>query len=44
VSYESAHLAGIASEKLDSAGHFCQDDPEVIAEVRRILSEHAGAH
>ena len=40
VSYESAHVAGAASEKLVSAGHLCQDHPEVIGEVRRILLEH----
>jgi hypothetical protein len=40
VSYESAHVAGAASEKLVSAGHLCQDCPEVIGEVRRILHEH----
>jgi pimeloyl-ACP methyl ester carboxylesterase len=43
VSYESAHVAGAASEKLVAAGHFCLDRPEVIGEVRRILLEHAGA-
>jgi pimeloyl-ACP methyl ester carboxylesterase len=41
VSYESAHLAGTASEKIVASGHFCQDHPEVIGEVRRILSLHA---
>lgn len=40
VSYESAHVAGAASEKLVSAGHLGQDCPEVIGEVRRILREH----
>jgi pimeloyl-ACP methyl ester carboxylesterase len=40
VSYESAHVAGAASEKLVSTGHLCQDCPEVIGEVRRILGEH----
>lgn len=42
VSYESAQVAGASSEKLVSAGHLCQDCPEVISEVRRILLEHAG--
>ena len=42
VSYESAHVAGAASEKLVTAGHLCQDSLEVISEVRRILLEHAG--
>jgi hypothetical protein len=41
VSYESAYVAGAASEKLVSAGHYCLDLPEVIGEVRRILQEHA---
>jgi pimeloyl-ACP methyl ester carboxylesterase len=40
VSYESAHVAGAASEKLVAAGHFCLDNPEVIGEVRRIFREH----
>ena len=40
VSYESAQVAGAASEKVVAAGHFCQDRPEVISEVRRILREH----
>ena len=44
VSYESAHVAGAASEKIVSAGHLCQDNLEVIGEVRRILAEHAAAH
>jgi pimeloyl-ACP methyl ester carboxylesterase len=41
VSYESAHIAGVASETVVPAGHLCQDHPEVIAEVGRILLEHA---
>jgi pimeloyl-ACP methyl ester carboxylesterase len=40
VSYDSAHLDGVASETLVSAGHLCQGHPAVIREVRRILSEH----
>ncbi len=43
VSYESAHVAGVGSEKLVAAGHLCLDRPEVIGEVRRILREHAVA-
>jgi hypothetical protein len=39
VSYDSAHIAGATSEALVSAGHLCQDRPEVISEVRRILRE-----
>jgi pimeloyl-ACP methyl ester carboxylesterase len=44
VSYESAHVDGVASEKIVAAGHLCQDDLEVIGEVRRILTEHAAAN
>ena len=44
VSYESAHIAGVASEKIVPASHLCQEHAEVIGEVRRILSEHARAH
>jgi pimeloyl-ACP methyl ester carboxylesterase len=40
VPYESAHLDGAASELLVSSGHLCQDNPDVIREVRRILVEH----
>jgi pimeloyl-ACP methyl ester carboxylesterase len=39
VTFDSAHIDGVASEKVVSAGHLCQDHPEVIAEVRRILAE-----
>jgi pimeloyl-ACP methyl ester carboxylesterase len=41
VSYASAHVDGVASEKVVATGHLCQDQPEVIAEVRRILAEHS---
>lgn len=41
VAYESAHLDAVASEKVVSGAHLCQDHPDVIAEVRRILAEHA---
>ena len=40
VSYRSAHLDGAASECIVAAGHPCEADPEVIAEVRRILLIH----
>jgi hypothetical protein len=40
VKYTSAHLDGVASEKVVATGHLCQDHPEVIGEVRRILREH----
>jgi pimeloyl-ACP methyl ester carboxylesterase len=39
VPYDSAHLADVASEHIVAAGHLCQDHPEVIGEVRRILLE-----
>jgi hypothetical protein len=37
VKYESAHLEGVASEKVVYSGHSAQDKPETIEEVRRIL-------
>jgi pimeloyl-ACP methyl ester carboxylesterase len=40
VSYDSAHVAGVVSEKVVTTGHLCQDHAEVIGEVRRILAEH----
>jgi hypothetical protein len=40
VAYESAHLDGVASEKVVRSGHSTQGDPETILEVRRILREH----
>jgi pimeloyl-ACP methyl ester carboxylesterase len=40
VSYESAHVTGADTERLVASGHLCQDHPEVISEVRRILAEH----
>jgi pimeloyl-ACP methyl ester carboxylesterase len=39
VTYESAHLDGAISERIVAAGHLCQDHPDVIHEVRRILAE-----
>ena len=39
VKYESAHLEGVASEKVVRSGHSAQDKPETIEEVRRILRE-----
>jgi hypothetical protein len=30
--------------RVESVYHLCQDHPEVIGEVSRILSEHAAAH
>ena len=41
VRYTSAHLDGAESERVVSTTHVCVEaDPEVIAEVRRILMEH----
>jgi pimeloyl-ACP methyl ester carboxylesterase len=42
VSYRSAHLDGVASEKIVRSGHSVQSNPEAIEEVRRILLEHPG--
>ncbi|HEY7040350.1 MAG TPA: hypothetical protein VID28_15930 [Methylomirabilota bacterium] len=39
VKYESAHLEGVASEKIVHSGHSAQDKPATIEEVRRILRE-----
>jgi pimeloyl-ACP methyl ester carboxylesterase len=39
VTYDSAHLTDVASERTVAAGHLCQDHPDVIGEVRRILVE-----
>ena len=36
------HLDGATSELVVSAGHLCQDHPEVIREVRRVLREALG--
>lgn len=40
VSYRSAHIDGVISEKIIRWGHSCQDQPEAIEEIRRILMEH----
>jgi pimeloyl-ACP methyl ester carboxylesterase len=42
VRYESAHLEGVASEKVVQSSHSMQAQPETILEVRRILREHVG--
>jgi hypothetical protein len=42
VPYRSAHLDGVASEKVVRSDHGVQKDPEAIREVRRILREHVG--
>jgi hypothetical protein len=43
VRYESAHVEGVASEKVVVSSHSVQGHPEAIAEVRRILLEHLDA-
>jgi hypothetical protein len=43
VAYESAHIDGVASERLVRSSHSTQGHPETIAEVRRILLEHLRA-
>jgi pimeloyl-ACP methyl ester carboxylesterase len=40
VAYESAHLDGVASEKVVRSGHSAQANPETVLEVVRILREH----
>jgi hypothetical protein len=40
VAYESAHIDGVASEKVVRSGHSTQGHPETIEEVRRILRDH----
>jgi hypothetical protein len=41
VTYQSAHIDGVASELVVRWHHSCQGQPEVIEEIRRILLEHA---
>jgi triacylglycerol esterase/lipase EstA (alpha/beta hydrolase family) len=41
VKYESAHIDGVASEKVVRSSHSVQGNPETIQEVKRILIEHA---
>ena len=43
VKYKSAHIDGVASEKIIRSGHSVQGNPEAIQEVKRILTEHAKA-
>jgi hypothetical protein len=43
VSYRSAHLDGVESERVVRSGHSVQLHPEAIEEVRRILLAHLGA-
>ena len=42
VNYRAADLDGAASERIVSAAHGCEADPEVIDEVRRILYLNLG--
>jgi hypothetical protein len=41
VMYESAHIDGVASEKVVRSSHSTQGHPETIQEIKRILLEHA---
>lgn len=41
VMYKSAHIDGVASEKVVRSGHSTQGHPETIREIKRILVEHA---
>ena len=41
VTYDSAQVAGAETERIVATGHMCQDHPEVINEVRRVLTDHA---
>lgn len=43
VSYQSAHLDGVASEKIVQSDHSVQQHPLAIQELRRILHEHLAA-
>jgi hypothetical protein len=42
VPYASAHLDGAESECVVRGDHGCQDSPETIREIRRILYLHLG--
>jgi pimeloyl-ACP methyl ester carboxylesterase len=41
VKYMSAHIDGVASEKIVRSEHSVQGNPEAIQEIKRILIEHA---
>lgn len=43
VPYDSAHIEGVASEKVVLGSHTCLDQADVIDEVRRILFQHVEA-
>jgi hypothetical protein len=40
VTYDSAHIEGVASELVVRSDHSVQGNPATIREVRRILLEH----
>jgi pimeloyl-ACP methyl ester carboxylesterase len=40
VAYKSAHLDGVDSELVVRHSHSCQNEPETVLELRRILLEH----
>lgn len=40
VTFKSAHVEGVVSERIVPSGHSAQDNPEAIEEVRRILLEN----
>lgn len=42
VGFESAHIDGVASERVVHSPHSTQGHPETIDEMRRILREHLG--
>jgi hypothetical protein len=43
VKYKSAHIDGVASEKIVRSSHSVQGNPETIQEVKKILLEHLTA-
>jgi hypothetical protein len=43
VKYKSAHIDGVASEKIVHSSHSVQGNPETIQEVKRILLQHLAA-
>lgn len=43
VAYASAHLEGVESELIVRHSHSCQNEPETVLELRRILLEHLQA-
>ena len=43
VEYRSSHLDGARSERIVAGTHFSQQDPQVTAELDRILQEHLAA-